>query len=325
MLAPAKSISVRYDALPMLETLDPRRLARRHISPWAALRWAITRRPARWPRWVERPPGETPPERVEEGLRYAVLNHSTVLLQLHGLNVLTDPIFSRRCSPLPFVGPQRVCAPGVPFEQLPPIDAVLVSHNHYDHLDLATLGRLWLRDRPRFFVATGDGATLRRRGIADVLEMRWWERVALGRDVELELVPAQHFSGRGVTDRNRSLWGGFVLESELGRVYFCGDTGYGPFVAELAKRFAPLSLAFLPIGAYLPRWFMGPVHVDPQQAVRMHRELRSRRSVAIHFGTFQLTDEAIDEPERELARARHEQDVLENAFEVPVFGHGGWL
>jgi len=307
------------------ETRDPRRVARRHTSAWAALRWGLTRRPARWPRWIETEVGPEPPERVSSGLRYTVINHSTVLLQLEGLNILTDPIYSRRCSPLPWIGPRRVRPPGLPLDRLPPIDVVLVSHNHYDHMDVSTLMALRLAHSPRFFVAAGDGATLRRHGIDGVAEMVWWDRVEIGPGVALVYVPAQHFSGRGATDRNRSLWGGFVLETGLGPIYFCGDTGYGAFIGDLIERFAPVSLAFLPIGAYQPRWFMGPVHIDPHEAVRMHRELGARRSVGIHFGTFQLTDEAIDDPVRELERARIEQGVGAAEFQVPIFGAEGWL
>lgn len=309
----------------MSESRDPRRVARGHTSAWAALRWGLTRRPARWPKWIEASPGSAPPPRVSTGLRYTVINHSTVLLQVCGLNILTDPIYSERCSPLPWIGPRRVRAPGLPLNLLPPIDVVLVSHNHYDHMDVPTLRRLWRGQRPRFYVAAGDGATLRRHGIDGVREMTWWDRAEIGPGVDLVYVPAQHFSGRGATDRNRSLWGGFVLETGLGPIYFCGDTGYGSFIVELVRRFAPFSLAFLPIGAYQPRWFMGPVHIDPHEAVRMHRELGARRSVAIHFGTFQLTDEGIDEPVRELERARIEQGVGVGEFQVPVFGAEGWL
>ncbi len=289
----------------------------------AALRWVLTRRPARWPRWREVALGPPPPHRVAAGeLRYTVVNHSTVLLQADGCNLLFDPIWSRRCSPVPFAGPRRVHAPALRLGDLPPLDAVLVSHNHYDHCDRPTLRRLAAAPAALAIPGVRNGALLRAAGFAAVRELGWWQETEVG-GLGVRYVPARHFSGRGVFDRNRCWWGGFVVRRARGSVYFAGDTGWsGGMFAELRARCGAPALAFLPIGAYAPRWFMAPVHLDPEAAVRAHRALGAGSSVAIHHGTFQLTDEAIDDPVDELERARLRHGVDAAHFSVPVLGRG---
>ena len=292
----------------------------------AALRWAFTRKPERWPRWVDSEPGPPPPGRVDDGVvRWTVINHATVLIQLAGVNVLTDPIWSQRCSPVPWAGPKRVRAPGLRWTDLPPIDLLLLSHDHYDHCDVPTLRRLAARDRSRAVTGLGNAPLLKRAGYRDVEELEWWQSVE-HRGLRVTYVPTQHFSGRGMLGRNRTWWGGFVIESEKRRVYFVGDTGYNPetFVS-VRKRLGAPDLAFIPIGAYDPAWFMGRVHVDPEQAVQIHRDIRSRQSVAIHFGTFQLTDESIDEPAERLLAAREEAGLEPDEFVVPELGRGQTL
>lgn len=213
------------------------------------------------------------------------------------MNLLTDPIWSARCSPLAFAGPRRRQPPGVAFDSLPAIDLVLVSHDHYDHLDLPTLRRLVHAHDPQFVVPLGLGAWLKRRRVGRVVELDWWESTSVG-NVTVHAVPAQHFSGRTPWDSNRRLWAGFVVEGPSGRFYFAGDTGYGDHFARIGERFGPLRLAAIPIGAYEPRWFMSPIHIDPQQAVQAHVDVGSRQTIGIHFGTFRLTDEPWDEPEQ---------------------------
>lgn len=268
------------------------------------LRWQLTREPGWWPEWIDAPPGPPPPERVEgEGLRLTFVNHATMLIQTGGVNLLTDPIWSERTSPVSFLGPRRHRSPGIRFDDLPPIDVVLISHNHYDHLDVATLCRLQAVHRPRFVTALGNGALMRRHGIDGALELDWWESAALPPPMRVHAVPAQHFCARGFSDHDRNLWCGFVVEAPGGNVYFAGDTGWGAHFEEIGRRFAPLRLALLPIGAYLPRWFMHPVHIDPDQAVRAHAALRASTSVAMHFGTFALGDDGYAEPLRDLRAA----------------------
>jgi len=224
-----------------------------------------------------------------------MVNHSTVLLQQPGANILTDPVWSRRCSPVSFAGPARHRAPGVDFDNLPPIDIVLVSHNHYDHLDLSALRRLASRGASQFLAPLGAGSFLETHGISPVRELDWGDSAAAS-GVTIHSVPAFHFSGRSLFDRDRTLWCGYMLETAVGLVYFAADTGFGPLFSWIRDRFGPPRLAFLPIGAYEPRWFMSPVHMDPDEAVEAHGILGAESSIAIHHGTFQLADESIDDP-----------------------------
>jgi L-ascorbate metabolism protein UlaG (beta-lactamase superfamily) len=271
-----------------------------------ALKWMLERpwNQRTWRTWVDDPPGPPPPRRVDGGtLRVTFVNHSTLLIQMDGLNILTDPIWSERCSPVQFAGPKRHRRPGIDFADLPPIDAVLVSHNHYDHLDVLTLQRLRVRNAPRLVTALGNGLVLAKAGLGASTELDWWQTTQLAPHVKVTLVPAQHFCSRGISDRNRNLWGGFVISGPSGNVYFAGDTGWGPHFDLIRQRFSPIRLAMLPIGAYLPRWFMSPVHIGPDQAVQAHLALGAETSVAMHFGTFDLGDDGELQPVEELHAA----------------------
>ena len=224
------------------------------------------------------------------------VGHATFLIQIAGLNVLTDPMWSERASPIPGVGPKRKVAPAVPFEELPPIDVVLQSHDHYDHLDDLTVCRLEAREPgARWVVPLGLRAWLRRRGVRDIIERDWWQDVELG-PLTLGCTPACHFSGRAPWQRNRTLWCGWSLAGAGRRLFFAGDTGYHPEFAEVARRYGPFDVALLPIGAYEPQWLMQPVHLNPEESVRAARELGARRLIPMHWGTFKLTDEPLDEP-----------------------------
>jgi L-ascorbate metabolism protein UlaG (beta-lactamase superfamily) len=260
----------------------------------AFLKWMLNRERGVWSA-LEAPFGPPPPRRVGDGeLRVTFINHATTLVQLDGINILTDPIWSERVSPVRFAGPRRYRPPGIRFEDLPPIDLVLVSHNHYDHLDIDTLKRL---RRTEILTPLGNAALMKRHGIA-ARELDWWQS-----DGRITAVPAQHFSARALSDRNRNLWAGFVIASRSGNVYFAGDTGWGDHFAEIGRRFQPIRLALLPIGAYLPRWFMRPVHIDPVEAVEAHHASGAHTSIAIHFGTFALGDDGQEEPIWDLKQA----------------------
>lgn len=286
--------------------------------------WRLMRE-ARAPRWARPAPGPAfaPPEPPPPGhAAVTFLGHASFLIRLHGgPTLITDPIWSERCSPLPFLGPKRVRPPGLAFEALPRIDAVLLSHNHYDHCDIPTLKRLQRRDAPRILTGLGNAAPLRRHGLRDVVELDWWQAAPLPGGVGARFTPARHFAARGLHDRARTLWGGFALETAAGgRLYFMGDSGWGAHFAEIGRRLGPFDLALIPIGAYEPRWFMDVVHIDPEEAVRAFRDLRARRALAMHFGTFQLTREPIDEPERRLAAARAAMGIPESAFRAAGCG-----
>jgi L-ascorbate metabolism protein UlaG (beta-lactamase superfamily) len=240
------------------------------------------------------------------------VNHSTVLLQQRGSNILTDPIWSERASPLSWIGPRRRRKPGVSWEDLPRIDAVLISHNHYDHLDLPTLRRLAARGDSTFIVPASAGQLLRSENIGPFHEVDWGESLSLP-GFTIHCVPALHFSSRGILDRNLTLWCGYVIESQKRLVYFAGDTAFGPHFAQIREKFGSPHLALLPIGAYEPRWFMSPVHMDPGEAVRAHEILAARTCIAIHHGTFRLADEGIDTPKKQLiACAQHESFLVLN-------------
>jgi L-ascorbate metabolism protein UlaG (beta-lactamase superfamily) len=287
------------------------------------IRWRLTSRPGAWKEWTDSPPGDTPPRAVGGGrLRVTFVGHATVLVQMDGLNILTDPVWSERASPLTWAGPKRARPPGIRFEDLPPIDVVLISHNHYDHLDVSTLRRLRDEHRPRFIVPLGNGALLESEGVEGATELDWWQDTNVGEGVRAVCVPAKHFSGRGLRDRDRTLWCGYVIEGPSGAVYFAGDTAAGSHFAEVRERFGGVRLALLPIGAFLPRWFMRPVHVSPEEAVAAHETLGAVTSVAIHFGTFPLGDDGETEAVEGLGRALTNRGVSPEEFRVPDFGVG---
>lgn len=280
----------------------------------AFLKWQLTGESGEWPDWVDSEPGAAPPKQVDEGkLQVTFVNHATLLVQTNGLNILTDPHWSKRASPFDWVGPSRHRAPGIRFDDLPPIDVVLISHNHYDHLDIPTLKRLARTHDPVFMMGLGNAALLKQEGIERVIALGWWQKHVVD-GVWFNFVPAQHFSGRGLSDRDKTLWGGWVIEAEQGPVYFAGDTGWGPHFAQIRQRFGPIRLAMIPIGAYKPRWFMSPVHIDPAEAVKAHRVLDAHRSVSIHWGTFGLADDGYLEPLDDLKAARRAQGVSVDAF-----------
>ncbi|MFI5347902.1 MAG: MBL fold metallo-hydrolase [Elusimicrobiota bacterium] len=278
------------------------------------LKWRFTPRPrGYWPARADNPfSPELPRSLGAAALAVTGINHATDLIQFQGLNILTDPVFSERVSPVSWIGPRRVRPPGLAFDALPRIDVVLVSHNHYDHMDLPTLVRLHRRDRPRFIVPLGNARIL--SGIEGVVELDWWQVAVVGDDSSVTLVPVQHWSGRSLFDRRRALWGGFFIRRGSASVFFAGDTGYGEHFAMIRDRLGPPDLSLLPIGAYEPRWFMKDQHINPDEAVRAHLDLGSRRSVGMHFGTFRLTDEGIDDPVTALAESRRVRSVPEEDF-----------
>jgi L-ascorbate metabolism protein UlaG (beta-lactamase superfamily) len=284
------------------------------------IKWQRTRQAVPWPAAVSLTPHPMPPGTVgPREVAVTFIGHATFLLRTAAAVVLTDPVFTSHAGPFGRFGPPRVRLPGIPFERLPPADVVLVSHNHYDHLQPTSLRACQDRGAPVFIAPLGLGENLRTLGLQNVVELDWWE-TASARDARITCMPAQHFSARTPFDRNRTLWCGFVIESGDARIYFAGDSGYSPQFAEIGRRVRDIDVALIPIGAYEPRWFMQPMHMNPAEAVRAHLDVGTRVSIGMHFGTFRLTDEGIDDPLRALERARDELHVAPDAFRVLDFG-----
>jgi len=299
------------------------------------LRW-------RWQAWrddLPKPPQETTPVVQPQLAQLSAarepsatwIGHATVLVQSGGLNILTDPVFSERASPVSFLGPKRAVAPGIALDELPPIDIVIVSHNHYDHLDRDSVVRLNERaaGKTLFLVPLGLKAFFLGEGITNVVELDWWDTHRVG-DTDLQLLPVQHWSARGLNDRNQTLWGGWGVFAPDLRWYFSGDAGYSPDFIAVRERLSPrmhegalFDLALMAVGAYEPRWFMKEQHMNPAEAVQAHQDLAARRSIGIHWGTFSLTDEPFDQPPRDLAAARAAAGVADQDFFVLPIG-GTW-
>ncbi len=284
------------------------------------VRWWRTRDNQPWQRVEHFDPPPPPPERVDYGLRITWINHATVLIQTAGLNILTDPIFAERASPVPWAGPRRYHPPGVAFDDLPTIDIVLISHAHYDHLDRQSVKRLVAGFDPLFVVPLGLDERLQRIGVQRVESRDWWQSMALSDNVRLTLTPAQHWSRRGVFDHDTTLWAGYWLDTPGGAVYFAGDTGMATHFNDIRQRLGAPRVALLPIGAYEPRWFMAQQHMNPADAVDAHQIMDAQQSIGIHFATFKLTDEGQHAPAEALAVARAAAGLDPKRFIVPEFG-----
>jgi N-acyl-phosphatidylethanolamine-hydrolysing phospholipase D len=262
------------------------------------------------------------------------IGHATMLVQMGGLNILTDPIFSDRASPVQFAGPKRYQAPGIALKDLPRIDAVLISHNHYDHLDVASVKALneQAGGPPLFIAPLGVKKWFSSHGIENVQQLDWWDSVPLktaAGEVEIHFTPVQHWSARSLGDRRATLWGGYALFAKDFHAYFSGDTGYSKDFSDTRERFAArqraalgggFDIALIAVGAYEPRWFMKEQHVNPEEAVQIHLDLQAKRSVGVHWGTFDLTDESLDQPPKDLAAARAAKKLPQEAFDVMAIG-----
>lgn len=277
-------------------------------------RWSGTEPQAVWPETVPVTP-TVPPRRVEgDEMLVTWVGHATVLVQTAGLNILTDPIWSDLASPISFAGPRRVRQPGIRFEDLPPIDLVLVSHNHYDHLDLATLRRLWARDRPLIVTGLGNDSLMRSEGI-EAIARDWGDRVPVRPGVEVVMARNYHWTSRWLTDRNRALWSAFAVRTPAGAIFFAGDTGWGGGNwARAATAYGPYRFAIIPIGAYAPRQVMRSSHLNPGEALAVFGILRPGMALGMHWGTFQLSREAIDAPPHALAELARRQGLAPDRF-----------
>jgi L-ascorbate metabolism protein UlaG (beta-lactamase superfamily) len=306
----------------------------RFFNPWAdtdrrfseLLRWQLTAKREPWPAAVANRSYLAPPGAVPEGqASITMIGHCSVLVRVDGFTLLTDPVFSTHAGPFGRLGPRRVRPPGIALRELPAVHAVFVSHNHYDHLDISSLRWLTAQRAPAFIVPLGLKAPLERKGIGPVTELDWWETTdVIG--AAITVTPAQHWSNRVMTDRRRTLWGGCVLKAPYApMIYFAGDSGYAPCFTTVRERLGAPDVALLPIGAYEPRWFMTPMHMNPQEAVRAHQDVGAKVSIATHHGTFPMADDGFEEPARHLADARASAGVPPDDFRILDVGETAML
>jgi L-ascorbate metabolism protein UlaG (beta-lactamase superfamily) len=288
------------------------------LQPFSAVPRMLLERRARWPSRIDQVPCR-PASLDDSAAVVTFIGHATLLIQTPAGNILTDPMYSQRAGPFNLFGPRRVRQPAVRFDDLPPISLVLLSHNHYDHCDLKTLRQLARRFDPLVVTPVGNGHLVRSAGITRVEELDWWQSAQVA-GASISATPAHHFCARTPFDRNRALWGGFMVALSDVRIFFAGDTAYGPLFRDIGRRLGPIDLALLPIGAYEPRWFMRSVHMNPDEAVQAHVDLAASRSLGIHFGTFQLTTEGLDAPLRALEQARAEHNMSASEFLTLSFG-----
>jgi L-ascorbate metabolism protein UlaG (beta-lactamase superfamily) len=283
------------------------------------LQWKLNAEPVEWPEQVENKNFKLLALSPQGKGVVTFINHATFLLQLPGLTVMTDPVYSERVSPVRFAGPKRVRLPGIPLDDIPPVDVIVISHNHYDHMDIETLKLLDGKFHPLIVVPLGNQDFLKAEGLQNVTELDWWQNVKI-REHTITLTPAEHWSSRTPWDKNEALWGGFMIHSTGTKVFFAGDTGYGEHFRDIKSRLGAPDVALLPIGSYEPRYFMKYHHMNPEEAVKAHQDLAAGLSFGMHFGTFQLTDEGIQDPQTSLNRARIKYEMPPDAFRAPEQG-----
>ena len=284
------------------------------------LEWLLHRDKGPWPNQPGAFVGPKPAPRIMgDSVVVTFVNHSTFLLQTGGFNILTDPVWSDYVG-LPLFNIKRKRPPGLRFDDLPPIDVVLLSHNHYDHVDLPTIKKLVNAHNPLFVTPLGVSYLPKSAGARTTRELDWNDTLRINDKLSLTCTEARHFSNRGLFDRDETLWAGYLLHTAYGTIYFCGDSGYGPHFKRIGKQAGPIKLALLPIGSYRPEWFMAPVHVSPAGAVRALIDLKATQAVGIHFGTFQQGDDGLTEPADDLRKALDVYNVPQSRFLVPKEG-----
>jgi L-ascorbate metabolism protein UlaG (beta-lactamase superfamily) len=287
------------------------------------LRWMWQMKTIKWPKWIDDEKQTLPPERVGKGqLKVTYINHSTVLIQVDSINILTDPIFSKRAGPFSWLGVKRIRKPGILLNELPAIDYILVSHNHYDHLDLPSLKALRKKNNSTVLTGLGNKRLIQSAGFTNIFVMDWWQiQQSVSGNMQFIFVPAVHESGRGLFDKNKTLWGGFVIITSKGNIYFAGDTGYGGFIEAIHSHFDAFELAFLPIGNYEVRWFMKNQHMNPDDAVKTHIALKCKQSIGIHYATFaEHPEQPVDAHERDLKKALEKYLLPDSIFHILKFG-----
>ncbi len=290
------------------------------------LKWQWADGKEKWPDWIAETEQPQLPAQVKHGdVHLTMINHASYLMQFADFNIVTDPVFSERVSPISWLGPTRRRPPGISIEKLPKIDYVIISHNHYDHMDLPSIRALAQAFNPLFIVPLGNKHILESVDVTRVVELDWWQTHDISPGHSIHLVPVQHWSTRGILDRNKALWGGYVIDADQLKLYFGGDTGYGPHFKETFQRLGPMDVSLLPIGAYEPRWFMKDQHMNPEEAVQAHLDLGSKHSLGMHYGTFQLTDEGIERPVEALKASLDKAGIDSSRFIAAKNGQTTWL
>ncbi len=292
------------------------------------IKWFWEMDTVEWPEWIEDEMQPPPTKFVNENdLRVTFINQSTVLIQLDSINILTDPIWSDYAGPVSFLSANRIRKPGISLDDLPPIDIILISHDHYDHLDFPTLEQLLIKNKPVILTGLGNKSRLNSLECKHVFELDWWQNYSLqAKEIEFTFVPCRHRSGRGLFDGNKTLWGGFVIKTKAGTILFMGDTAFGNFFDEIAKKFSPFRLAILPIGSYEKRWFMKNQHMNPDDAVQAHIILKSNQSMGVHYATFnEHPEQTIDAHEKDLAEALNKYNIPADKFWIFKFGEGRYI
>jgi L-ascorbate metabolism protein UlaG (beta-lactamase superfamily) len=295
-----------------------------HEGVFSYMRWKITENRQPWPKYVKNEFTDHPPARVYGGdLRVSYVGHSTVLIQTEGVNILTDPVWSTHAGPDGILGAKRVHDPGIPFDKLPKIDVIVISHNHYDHMDVPTLKKLWDRDHPLILVPLGNDTVIRKHDASiQVQALDWYQFVVFNKNLTVYVEPSQHWSRRFIADRDSALWGGYVFETPSGKIYYSGDTGYdnGDNFKRVHAKHGDFRLALLPIGSYDPRWYLQYHHINPDEAVLAHKDLGEPLTIGVHYDTFQMGDEAYKQPLKELTAAREKYQIQPDQFRALKVG-----
>jgi L-ascorbate metabolism protein UlaG (beta-lactamase superfamily) len=289
------------------------------------IKWMWQMKTVEWPKCIEDIPQPAPPSTINGNkIRVTYINQATVLIQTNGINILTDPIFSRKAGPVSWLGTERIRKPGVAFDSLPQIDYILISHNHYDHLDIPSLKILARKHNSTVLTGLGNKKQLQSIGFKNVIELDWWDNQKQKDSlISFTFVPARHSSGRGLFDKDKTLWGGFVIITTNGDIYFAGDTGFGEFSDQIQSKFKDFVLAILPIGSYEKRWFMKDQHMNPDDAVDLHLKLNVAQSIGMHYATFaEHPEQVIDAHEKDLKTALERYNVDPLKFRILKFGEG---
>ena len=292
------------------------------------LKWKLTTKNSAWPKKILLTNTDIPPCIVTEQdkIRVSFVGQATFLVQTNNLNILTDPIWSERAGPCSFIGHKRVIAPGIKLADLPKIDIIVISHNHYDHMDLSTIKTLWERDKPKIITPLLNDIIIK-DNIKDIsiTTLNWGEKILVANNVVIYLEPSQHWSARGLFDRNKALWGNFIIKTPAGDICFIGDSGYNEELYKNIGSKYKVFLSIIPIGAFVPRWFMKDMHINPEEAVLVHKNLKSTYSIASHFQTFKLASDDYLQPVNELNLALQKHQISQEQFITPNFGKAYWF